>query len=273
MKKRWFFLLLLVLLVACKQVPSDVVVVEVNESVNTTVTAEEETSGEITTCESNETCGSGRTCYLGFCISESDVATYIAEPEEEETTSHASETWNGTLQGVEYPYEGKTECGEVRNHYTLLLTVGSSLTNALQNETKSARILADDTEGSVSGWSLVSQSSATLYCDIEGSVLSGVSINVDASLTKSQPLIRLLTRDNGSATFETSTWTRYNASATLENGSTQILSEGSNTYNGFILVPKIISNTTISGSWRTATDEANPWEPQGTFTLMKQEGS
>ncbi|HLC22689.1 MAG TPA: hypothetical protein VJJ79_02860, partial [Candidatus Nanoarchaeia archaeon] len=117
------------------------------------------------------------------------------------------------------------------------------------------------------------QSTSTPDCDVEGSVFSGMSITVDASLTKGEPLIRLLTRNNGSEFFETSTWIRYNASTILENGSKEILGEGSNVYNGFLLVPKIISDTTISGNWRTASAEPNPWEPQGTFMLTKQEGS
>jgi len=269
MKKRIIFVLMLLFLTSCTKEISETLMA--NE--NTTTDLENETdTEEIIPCETIEECSEGKTCYLGFCIDEEDVAVYIPEAEEE-TVTRASETWNGTLYGTEYPYKEKAECGDVTNHNTILFTVPSSLVAAVQNGSKYEIILADDTEGSVSGWSLVSQSTSTPDCDVEGSVFSGMSITVDASLTKGEPLIRLLTRNNGSEFFETSTWIRYNASTILENGSKEILGEGSNVYNGFLLVPKIISDTTISGNWRTASAEPNPWEPQGTFMLTKQEGS
>lgn len=271
MKNRIIFFLMLLFLLGCTKEISETLPAEENI---TTAHLENETDTveEIIPCETIEECREGKTCYLGFCIAEEDVAAYIPEAEEE-TVLRASETWNGTLYGTEYPYEEKSECGDVTNHYTILVTVPSSLVAAVQNTSNYAKIPADDTEGSVSGWSLVYQETSTPYCDVEGSVFSGMSITVDASLTKGEPVIRLLTRNNGSEFFETSTWRRYNTSNILENGSKEILGEGSNVYNGFLLVPKLISDTTVSGSWRTASAEPTPWEPQGTFMLTKQEGS
>ncbi|HLC22681.1 MAG TPA: hypothetical protein VJJ79_02820, partial [Candidatus Nanoarchaeia archaeon] len=123
MKKRIIFVLMLLFLTSCTKEISETLMA--NE--NTTTDLENETdTEEIIPCETIEECSEGKTCYLGFCIDEEDVAVYIPEAEEE-TVTRASETWNGTLYGTEYPYKEKAECGDVTNHNTILFTVPSSL--------------------------------------------------------------------------------------------------------------------------------------------------
>jgi len=262
MKKGWI-LVLLFILGGCTHISS---VTETEENSTNDVSSPFE--GNTTT--ENATNGTVIDCTIFGDCAGVDVEEELEEsPAEEETSASSLEIWDGTLGGVEYPYEGKTACGELSNSYSVSFSVPISLVSALQGNSQG--ITQEDSEGSFEGWALPERGSSLSECEVEGSIISSTFISVNAFIEEGIPRIHLLTRDNGSEFFETSSWRAYNISLLQENGSKQVLMEGSNTYNGMILIPKIIENETISGTWRTASETENAWEPQGTFTLFKQE--